>query len=281
MSASSAVPLSAQPVHGLGQVERVADTFIAPSKTFADILRSTSWWLPLLLMVVSTTALNVVIDRQVGFDRVYANQIASSPRQSERLDSLEPAQKAEAMAGGTKVMRGITYAFPVFLIVILLIYSLIVWGCFNFILGAKTTFPQVFAVSWYAALPNLLIPLIAIAVLYLGNGADTYDVKNPVGTNLAYYLTSAPPMLRGALQSLDLIKLWSVGLQILGMAIVARKTLMQSALGGRRFVVAGRAARHGWRGLQLGWRACRRQTHPHLRNRDMGHPGSGGKSSGG
>ena len=230
MSTSPAVPLSAQPASGLGQVERVVDTFIAPSKTFADILRSASWWLPVLLMILSTTALNLVIDRQVGFDRAFANQVASSPRQSEQFDSMEPAAKAQAMARGAKVMRGFTFAFPVVLLIILLIYALIVWAAFNFGLGAQTTFAQVFAVTWYAALPNLLIPVIAIAVLYLGNGADAYDIKNPVGTNLAYYLTSAPPAVRGALQSLDLIKLWSVGLQILGMAIIARKTIMQSAL---------------------------------------------------
>ena len=230
MSTSPAAPLTAQLAPGLGQVERVVDTFIAPSKTFADILRSASWWLPFLLMVLSTTALNLVIDRQVGFDRVYANQLAASPRQSEQLDTLEPAQKAQAMARGARFTRIGTFAFPVFVLIILLIYALIVWAAFNFGLGAQTTFPQVFAVTWYAALPNLLLPFIAIAVLYLGNGADAYDIKNPVGTNLAYYLTSAPPALRGALQSFDLLKLWSVVLQIIGMAIIARKTIMQSAI---------------------------------------------------
>ena len=46
MSVSPAVPVSAEPAAGLSQVERVVDTFIAPSKTITDILRSTSWWLP-------------------------------------------------------------------------------------------------------------------------------------------------------------------------------------------------------------------------------------------
>ena len=58
----------------------------------------------------------------------------------------------------------------------------------------------------------------------------SYDLRNPVGTNLAYYLSGASPVVRGALQSLDVLKLWSVGLQIVGMAIVARKTMVQSAI---------------------------------------------------
>src|ERR1700677_1450095 len=50
---------------GLSQVERVVDTFIAPTKTFTDILRSTTWWLPFLLAVLVTLAVAFAIDKQV------------------------------------------------------------------------------------------------------------------------------------------------------------------------------------------------------------------------
>jgi hypothetical protein len=50
---------------GLSQVERVVDTFIAPTKTFTDILRSTSWWLPFLLAVVVSLGVTYAIDKQV------------------------------------------------------------------------------------------------------------------------------------------------------------------------------------------------------------------------
>ena len=213
----------------LSQVQRVVDTFVAPSKTFTDILRSTSWWLPFLLMVFSTTALNVVVDRQIGFDRVYENQLAQSPRQAERMNDLSPEQKAQSVSLGARITRYSTYAFPLALLLLLLLYSLIVWGSFNFGLGAKTTFPQVLAVTWYAALPYVITPIVAILVIYLGN-ADSYDIKNPVGTNIGYYLTGASPIVRALLSSVDLIKLWSVVLQIIGMAVIARKTIAQSAV---------------------------------------------------
>ena len=38
---------------GLSQLERVVNTFVAPTATFKDILRSTSWWLPFVLTVVA------------------------------------------------------------------------------------------------------------------------------------------------------------------------------------------------------------------------------------
>ena len=144
-------------------------------------------------MVLSTTALNLVIDRQVGFDRVYENQLAQSPRQMEQMNDLAPEQKAQAVSRATMGIKYGTFAFPLFLLVILLIYSLIVWGCFNFGLGAETKFSQVLAVTWYAALPYVLTPIIAAAVIYLGNGGENYDLKNPVGTNIGYYLTACRP----------------------------------------------------------------------------------------
>ena len=36
----------------LSQMERVVDTFVAPTKTFADIRRNASWWLPFLLSIL-------------------------------------------------------------------------------------------------------------------------------------------------------------------------------------------------------------------------------------
>ena len=214
----------------LSPIERVVDTFVAPSKTFTDILRSQSWWLPFVLMVISATALNVVIDRQVGFDRVYENQLAQSPRQAERMNDMSPEQKAQSMAIGTRITRYSTFGFPLGLLLILVLYSLIVWGCFNFGLGAQTTFSQVLAVSWYAALPYVIPPVIAILVIYLGNGAENFNIRNPVGTNVGYYLAGAPPFVRGVLNSVDVIKLWSVALEAIGVAIVARKSLTQSAM---------------------------------------------------
>jgi hypothetical protein len=110
------------------------------------------------------------------------------------------------------------------------IYALILWGLFNFALGAETTFKQVFAVSLYALMPYLILTLLTILTLFFGNNAESFDQKNPVGTNLAYYLPGLAPWLNALLTQLDVIRLWSLFLAILGMSIVARKSMAQSAL---------------------------------------------------
>jgi hypothetical protein len=215
---------------GLSEIERVVDIFVAPSKTFADILRSAAWWMPFILLVLFGTASTFVVQREVGFDRVYMNSLHASPTQEDRINNLPPDQKAHAIDLGTKITTYISYAAPVLVVIILAIYSLILWAAFNFGLGAQTTFGQVFAVSFYAALPYLILNVLIIATVQFGGNAEAYNYKNPVGTNPAYYLPDAAGWLKGLLGAFDIIKLWSVVLQVLGMAIIAKKTITQSAV---------------------------------------------------
>ena len=219
-----------RPAAGLSQVERVVDTYIAPSKTFTDILRDTSWWLPFLLMLIFSVATVQVVSQRVGFDRVAENRLHASPKQEERLNELPPDQRARQMAMSVKATKYISYAFPVVLLIFFVIYALILWGSFNFGLGAQTTFPQVFALVFYAALPYVVRSILTIIILYAGNNADAFDQANPVGTNLAYYLPDLAPWLKALLMRVDLFELWNLALITLGMSVIAKKTLAQAAV---------------------------------------------------
>jgi len=217
------------PVDGLSQIERVVDTFVAPSKTFTDIVRNTSWWLPFVLLLLATIASSYVVQKQVGFDRVYVNMVHDSPKTEDRINQMDPAQKARMLSTGETQVKFSSYGAFVFLLIFFALYALIVWASFNFGLGAHTTYAQVFAVTFYASLPYLLLSLLTIITLYAGGNAEAYDVRNPVGTNPAYYMADAAPWLRSILSSLDIVKIWSNVLMVIGMAIVARKTIAQSA----------------------------------------------------
>jgi hypothetical protein len=215
---------------GLSQIERVVDTFVAPSKTFKDILRSASWWLPVLLLIISTLVSGYVVDKQVGFDRVFESSVHQSSFFEKQMDSATPEQKTQIEKRGISQAKYGAYGLSVFLLIFFLIYSLVLWASFNFGLGAKTTFGQVFAVTLYSALPYLLTVVLLAFTLYFGGNAEAYDSRNPVGTNLAYYLPDVTGALKGLLVSLDIVKLWSVVLQVIGMAIIAKKSITQSAV---------------------------------------------------
>jgi hypothetical protein len=227
---SDVVAVDGQPLGpGLSQVERVVDTFIAPSKTFTDILRSTSWWLPFLLLVLVTLGTTVVVEKQVGWGRVAENQIHDNPKQEEALANLTPEQRASRMQLTASIYRYTSYGSFAFILVFVAIFALIYWASFNFGLGAKTTFGQMFAVCMYASLPRLLTGLLTILTLLFGNSADSYDMKNPVGTNLAYFMPDSGPALKAALSFFDLIGLWQLVLLVIGTAIVAKVSTGKAA----------------------------------------------------
>ena len=205
------------------------DTFIAPKKTFTDILRSTSWWLPFLLMFLVTLGSTLVVEKQVGWDRVSENQIHQNPKAEERLASLTPEQRAAQMRLSANVTRYVSYCSFALILVFVAIFALIYWASFNFGLGAKTTFGQMFAVCMYAGLPRLLTGLLSILTLLFGNSADSYDIKNPVGTNLAYFMPDSGPALKAALSFFDVIGLWNLVLLIIGTAIVAKVSTGKAA----------------------------------------------------
>jgi Yip1 domain len=214
---------------GLSQMERVVDTFVAPKKTFTDILRNTSWWLPFLLLVLVTLGTTVVVEKQVGWERVAENQIHQSPKQEEALANLSPDQRAGRMQLTATIYRYTSYGSFAFILVFVAIFALIYWASFNFGLGAKTTFGQMFAVCMYASLPRLLTGLLTILTLLFGNSADSYDMKNPVGTNLAYFMPDSAPALKAALGFFDVIGLWQLALLVIGTAIVAKVSTGKAA----------------------------------------------------
>ena len=207
---------------GLSEVERVVNTFVAPSKTFTDILRSASWWLPFLILLVVTFADAWVIERQVGFTRVSENQIHLSPKQEEQFNQLPEDQKAARLALSAKITRYTTYGSFVFVLIFVAIASLLYWASFNFGFGARTTFKQMFAIHMYAGLPRLLVGLLTMVTLWFGSNQESFDIRNPVGTNLGYYFPDAAPWLKVFLSFFDIIGLWTLVLLILGTSIVAK-----------------------------------------------------------
>jgi hypothetical protein len=214
----------------LSQMERVVDTFVAPSKTFTDILRSASWWMPFVFMVLVGIVFSTAIDKKVGFDQIAQQQIEKNKFAAEQINALPPdARAAQYRAAATRT-KVITYSYSVVILIFAAIISLLWWATANFALGATTRYSQIFAIWMYAALPKSLMALLAAILLFAGVGIENFDLQNPLGTNLGYYMTDSGAGLKAALGFFDLFGLWSLALAVLGVAIVARKSKMQAAI---------------------------------------------------
>ena len=216
---------------GLSQVERVVDTFVAPTKTFTDIRRNASWWLPFLLLILVSVAFAASIDRKIGFDQVAQANINRNASAQQRMSTLTDAQREQSIHTIAAFTRVVSYLYPVLGLIFALICAGILMMTFNFGLGAKATYKEYLAVWFYAGLPFLIKFLLAAIAIFAGVSAEQFDINNPVGTNVGWFLTSDVPLwVRTLFSSADIFTLWVVVLLILGCSIVAKVKRSSAAI---------------------------------------------------
>jgi hypothetical protein len=221
--------LAGSETRGLSQLERVVDIFVAPTATFRDILRSSSWWLPFVLMLVAAVGVTAAIQQKVGWEQVVQTQIHMTPSMQSQMSSLTPEAQAQRMHIMALSYQYSAYATPVIVLAFTALAALVFWATYKFGLGAKATFGQFFCLWMYCSLPRLLASVITVVMLCFGGSPESFNLKEPVGTNLAYYLPDSPAWLRALLGFGDVIGLWVLVLLIVGGATVAKVKVSQSA----------------------------------------------------
>ena len=206
----------------LTQVQRVIYTFTAPSKTFNDIKRSTSWWLPFVLSIVFSYAFFFTVQAKVGWEQVAENSIRQNPKQAEQMDKLPADQRANQMKITVIVTKVIFAVIPIFALIATAVIAGVLLATINFGFGGKATFWETFAVSWYAGLPGLIKVVLGIAALLAGLAPESFNTRNFSGTNIGYYLPpeTSKPLLALA-TSLDIVTIWTLVLSSIGLSIVA------------------------------------------------------------
>ena len=214
---------------GLSEPQRLVNTFFAPQKTFADIRRNASWWVPLLLISIFSVAFFVMIDKKVGFEQVARSALANS----KAIQQLDPAQQEQAYSRTAIGFKVGEYAAPIFILVYVLVIAAVLMATFNFMMDAQVSFSQSIAIVMYGWLPGIVSAILAILALAFGN-PEGFRMENPIGTNPAYFLdpTTTSRFVYVMLASVDVISIWMVVLIGLGFALNAKKKISTgSAIG--------------------------------------------------
>jgi hypothetical protein len=209
---------------GLTQLQRVANTFTSPSKTFEDIKRGNkSWWMPLIILAIVGYILFAAIYTKIGMQQVVDNQIRMDPKATERLAQATPEQREMSTKISLYITEGIFIASPVMVIVIAAVVSLVLWGTINFVFGGKATFPGVFAVWFYASLPSIIKSLLGTIVIFAGMAPESFNIKNFAPTNLGAFLdpVETNKAIYALATSVDAITIWTLVLLAMGTATVA------------------------------------------------------------
>jgi hypothetical protein len=235
-SASTPSPLpSAETTAGLSTASRIVNVFVSPSTTFTDLKRDPSWWVAWVLISVFSLLFVLTMQQKVGFAQIMQNEISSSPKAVERMEKLTPEQRAQQMEIGTAISKYISYAIPVVVLIIAAIMAAVLMGTFNFGTGAEISYPVSLAVVIYAMIPGILKSVLAAISLYAGADPESFNSRNPVATNLGFFLSRTDhPVLYSLASSVDLFGIWMVILLGIGYSCVS-KVKKSTAIG----IVAG------------------------------------------
>jgi hypothetical protein len=218
-----ASPAPTPPSAPLSEGARIANTFVAPSKTFTDLRRSASWWGPWFLISIFSMLFVYAMGRQVGFEQISRHQVAHSSR-AEQFEKLPADQQAKQIQLSSKIVRYFAYGTPLMILFYFLISTLVLWTTFKIAAGAETTFGQAYAIVMYASLPGIVGAILGTVSLFAGVDPEGFDVNNPVGTNLAYYLdpASTGKFMHGMASALDVITIWTIVLLGIGFASTSK-----------------------------------------------------------
>ena len=206
----------------LTEVQRVVNTFAAPGKTFADIRRNQSWWLPLLIVALFTYLFVGVALTKVGPTNLAVGSIKNNPTQSEKMQNASPEDRERMVSVTAAILKVSLLVSPLFVLLSAAIGALLLWVGFNFILGGSGTYPGMFAVMIFSFLPGTIRSLLVTAVMLFGN-TENFNLNDPIGTNPGFFLGSdVSHFLKAVLGSLDVFSIWTLLLMAIGGAIVAR-----------------------------------------------------------
>lgn len=228
MAAAPVLPASSapSPEPSLSEGARIINTFIAPSKTFTDLGRNARWWsfvAPWILIAIVSVAFIYTISKKVGFEQVSKYQVAHSSR-AEQFDKLPADQQAKQLEISSKIIGYFAYGSPLLILFYALVETVALWLTFKFATGAETSFKTAYSLIFYAWLPSIIGALLGILALFAGANPEGFDINNPVGTNLAYYLDpdTTGRFVRGMASSIDLINIWTIVLIGIGFACTSK-----------------------------------------------------------
>ena len=203
---------------------RIFGVLFSPDETFASIARRPTWAAPLILLVLLS----------LGFGLIAANRIDWGAPAREAMEqrkdvSPEAADRAAKMAGA--IGKIISYAGPVFLVIIMLIVSGVLLLAFR-LFGGEGNFLQAWSATLYAYVPSCIKSIIIIAVMLI-KGATAISplaLVTIVRSNPAFLFDQKTnPMAFALASNLDLFSIWVMILLVIGFAHLARVSKGKSA----------------------------------------------------
>ncbi len=204
---------------------RVLNTFISPSRTFADLNRKSTWWAPWVLISLSSLCLTFAMDRKIGFDQIARNQITHS-RQSRYFSSLPPDTQTRQVSLTSTMSRYIAYSSSLTILLYYLIPAVVLKMTFGILGRARFPLKTAYAIVMFGMLPSVVERIFGLNSLLVGIKPELVGITQTwvVADNLAFYFDreTTGRFFYSMASAVDLINLWIINLIGTGFACTSK-----------------------------------------------------------
>ncbi len=209
---------------------RIAGVLMEPGKAFADIAaRPTGWWLPMVLVIVTSLVFVNLYSQRVGWERMMRHELETSSR----TQQMSAEQREAALTQMVKFTGIVSYVGPlVGTPLSFLAMAGVLMLMMNSVMGGQSSYKQSLSIVSYSMLPSVISGILAIVVMFI-KSPDEFDIRNPLAFNAGALVgTEAPKWLTALATSFDLFTFWMIGLLAIGFAATSRKMTVGKALTG-------------------------------------------------
>ena len=197
--------------------------FSSPAAALDSLRGRPRWFYPLLLAATWSVAVNLYVIQRIGLKRLMGAALQANA-------ALDPQAVLEsALAHRTEILffQGLATFAGTF--VTALVVAKVLWLIIT-VIGRDVLFKKVMAVVAHVTMLTVVIreSMLAFTATVMPN-LDNLDIRNPLATNLAFFLHPKSPVVFRLLSSLDLVTLANIFLLALGLSKVTSRLSFRSA----------------------------------------------------
>lgn len=234
MATTTSTSPAQAPEAGSNSFARIFGVLFSPKATFESIVRTPSWWLPVVIIVLLSLVVVGIFDKRGGWPYYLQKQMASNSR----FQQLTPQQQQAQMAMALKVTPYFVYGeVAVVVPVVIVIVASVMLGLFNGLQGTQIKFKTALSIVSYAWVPGIITGILGIVVMCLKDPA-TVDLQNIVVANASAFISADSARWKiMLLSSIDIFTFWEMFLMAIGFGVAAPRKLSTGKAFGSIFVV--------------------------------------------
>lgn len=203
------------PIAGASPVSAFISMLYEPTRTFRQLEAKPRGWFPMLVLMISTSALMYWYFSVVDFAWLLEQMLASAPSAEEREAARQFMSKGFMQ---TSAIGGALLAVP-FMFAIMGLYLMLVSKS----MAQGLSFGRGFALAAWSSVPAILtVPLGAMQILMAPSGQLTFSALNPLSLNQLFFHYDMAHPLTGFLDGFSLFTVWSTVLMIIGFEVWAK-----------------------------------------------------------